>query len=406
MANPGHLPWMPGVAARLHELGALAAYCAPVATTADQLQAARDRLPGPLRERVAGELRRRQVPASLNGAQVQSVATAHELVNVVARRLRVPDRAVRYLADWRDAAFDAAVAREVAASLSGVLVAYAAARNTIEAASRMGIRSLLDYPVAHHAFDEALLQEEQRLVPEYAATMQFHQPSEARKRRLTDELTRTDSVLGLSEFHRRTFIESGVPEEKVVAGPLFGVDADSFHPREPFERPHFRVLFAGQITQRKGVSYVVEGFRRAGLAKAELLLLGRPYGGAAPWRAVTGVRHIDMVAPWDTPAHYRSADVFVLPAISDACPRAVLEAMASGIPVIVSENTGTADAVVEGESGYVVPIRDADAIAERLVELHRDPDLRLRMGAAARLGALACTWSAYADGVARLVTGK
>lgn len=401
VANPGHLPWMPRVAAALHERGELAAYYAPVATTARQIRFVREHLP--FGDPIAEELRRRQVPDALEGARVRSAAAPHELLNVSARRLRVPDRTIRRLADWRDAAFDTVVARRLDGS-SAALVAYAAAERTLESAVRRGIRTVVDHPVAHHAFDEALLQEEQRLVPEYASTMQFHRPSESRKRRVNQELEQADHVLALSDFHRRTFIDSGVAEEKVLRAPLFGVDGTQFTPGERTERREFRVIFVGQITQRKGISYVVEAFQRAGIPSSELLLLGRPYGGSEPWRGTPGIRHVDMVAPWETPALYRSADVFVLPALSDACPRAVLEAMASGIPVIVSTNTGTADAVADGESGYVVPIRDATAIAERLLELHRDPDRRVRMGQAARRRAVELTWNRYADGVARLVT--
>ena len=351
------------------------------------------------------ELRRRQIPDTLESADIRSAAVAHELVNVVARRMRVPDAALRPFADWRDAAFDASIARHLDGSLSGALVGYAAAEKTVAAAAQLGVRTALDYPVAHHAFDEALLREEQRLAPAYASTMQFHRPSEARKRRLGAELAGTDFVLALSNFHRRSFLECGVPEDKIAMVGPFGVDAAAFSPAEKTDRPGFTVLFVGQITQRKGVSYLVEGFRRASIENAKLLFVGRPYGPAEPWR-LPGVGHLDMVPPWETPALYRSADVFVLPALSDACPRVVLEAMASGLPVIVSENTGTADAVEDGKSGYVVPIRDADAIAERLITLHRDPDGRLEMGDAARRGALAWPWHRYTDAVANVVTGQ
>jgi glycosyltransferase involved in cell wall biosynthesis len=404
VANPGHLPWMPRVAARLHELGALEAYYAPVATTERQVRLARERLP--FGERIASELRRRQVPAELDGADVRTAAARHELVNVIAQRLRMPDRSVARLADWRDAAFDAAVARRLNGTTSAALVAYAAAQETLASAARLGVRTFLDYPVSHHAFDEALLQEEQRLVPEYAATMQFHRPSDARKRRVEAELAQADLVLAMSSFHRRTFLEEGVSEEKIVVVPPFGVDHDAFAPGELEERTGMRVLFVGQITQRKGISYLVEGFKRASIADAELLLVGRAYGRAEPWRDTLGVHHVDMIAPWETAALYRSADVFVLPAISDAGPRVVLEAMASGLPVIVSENTGTADAVVDGKSGYVIPIRDAGAIAERLLALRGDPDQRRIMALEARRQSLEYPWSRYVDAIVTLVTGR
>jgi alpha-maltose-1-phosphate synthase len=402
VANPGHLPWMPRVAARLHELGALAAYYAPVAVSAEQIEWVRTKLPGPIAQRLAEELRRRQVPAALDGAPLRAAAAPHELVNVIARRLRIPNDAIRSLADWRDAAFDAAVARKLDPSVSAALVAYAAAEKTIQAAAQADIRTCIDYPVAHHAYDEALLQEEQRLVPEYAATMQFHRPGRARKTRLDRELAGADRILALSEFHRHTFIEAGIDERKISVVP-FGVDSEFFRPGIRDESKRFAVLFVGQITQRKGISYLIEGFRRAAIPDSELVLVGRPFGSSRPWRSTPGVRHVEMIAPWQTPSLYQAADVFVLPAISEAFGRVVLEAMSCGVPAIVSEQTGAADAVVEGENGFVIPIRDADAIAERLLTLYRAPELRLSMGASGREAALTATWDRYTNSVADLL---
>ena len=69
--------------------------------------------------------------------------------------------------------------------------------------------------------------------------------------------------------------------------------------------------------------------------------------------------------------------------------------MAAGTPVIVSENTGSKEAVRPGEDGFIVPIRDAEAIAERLVELYRDPGRRCWMGENASLRSDDYSWPAY-----------
>jgi len=99
----------------------------------------------------------------------------------------------------------------------------------------------------------------------------------------------------------------------------------------------------------------------------------------------------------DVAAAYADASVLVLPSIEDGHPLVVLEAMASGRPVVVSENTGTKDAVREGVDGFVVPIRSPDAIAERLQWLHDHPAERAAMGRAAREQALRYPWTRYGD---------
>ena len=76
-----------------------------------------------------------------------------------------------------------------------------------------------------------------------------------------------------------------------------------------------------------------------------------------------------------------------------------------GLPVIVSENTSAYDVVTDGQDGYVVPIRDAGAITERLRRLHDDPALRARIGAAARLRAEEFGWDRYHERVVEIVGG-
>jgi glycosyltransferase involved in cell wall biosynthesis len=76
--------------------------------------------------------------------------------------------------------------------------------------------------------------------------------------------------------------------------------------------------------------------------------------------------------------------VLVHPSLADGFSYAVAEAMACGLPVIVSDNTGAADLVEDGVQGYVVPTGDAHAIAERLHHLHSHPELLAQMGARAR----------------------
>ena len=80
----------------------------------------------------------------------------------------------------------------------------------------------------------------------------------------------------------------------------------------------------------------------------------------------------------------RSSDVFVLSSVAEGISNAVLEAMAAGVPVVTTDAGGMTEAVSDGVEGFVVPIRDAKALADRLERLANDPTLRARMGTAAR----------------------
>jgi glycosyltransferase involved in cell wall biosynthesis len=168
------------------------------------------------------------------------------------------------------------------------------------------------------------------------------------------------------------------------------VDADLFTPPPAPPEDTFRVAFLGQIGQRKGLSYLVEGFRLAGLDDAELLLIGRPMGTGRPWEGVPGVRHVPALPHFMLPDELRRCHVIALPSLVEGFPVSVLEGMACGLPAIISENLGH-DIVSDGVDGYVVPIRDPEAIAECLQRLHADSELQRRMSRAARTTAAGFT---------------
>jgi glycosyltransferase involved in cell wall biosynthesis len=92
---------------------------------------------------------------------------------------------------------------------------------------------------------------------------------------------------------------------------------------------------------------------------------------------------------------YSSSSVFVLPSLADSYSLATLEAMACGLPVIVSENTGAADALEHGKEGFVTPIRNAGAIREYLELLRGNEELRRAMGARAAVRAREMNWARY-----------
>ena len=184
-----------------------------------------------------------------------------------------------------------------------------------------------------------------------------------------------------------------------------GVDLELFKP-PAMRADHvgIQILFVGQLTQRKGLSYLLDGFRRAGIPGSELVLVGRPVGNALDLVHKTpGVRHVAHMPRWLLPAAYAAADVYVLPSLVEGFPLTALEAMACGLPVIVSENTFGRDVVTDQADGYVVPIRDSAAIAERLQQLADDPMVRRRVGNAATIRARDFSWLHYGRRVANSI---
>jgi glycosyltransferase involved in cell wall biosynthesis len=215
------------------------------------------------------------------------------------------------------------------------------------------------------------------------------------------EYEEADRIIVTSSFVRRTFVERGVHASKVAVVP-YGIDptpavARVFRLPVAIARPP-RVLFVGGCSLRKGIPYLVEAFRRID-TPATLRLVGRT--NEALFRRIGGLpANVEAVGPQtgaDLAAEYAAADVFVLPSVEDGYGLVTNEAMAAGLPVVVSENAGSAEVVQDGVSGFVVPARDVDVLSRRLATLLGDAHLRMRMGAAARATAEERSWETYGD---------
>jgi glycosyltransferase involved in cell wall biosynthesis len=272
-----------------------------------------------------------------------------------------------------------------------------------ERARQLGERSLvLNYPVAHHRQRRITRLEENEREPEFAITWpDFDDWPEGHEERLDEEIRQADAVLVGSTYAADSFVAEGIERSKMRVVP-YGVDLATFtpgprQPRKPSDP--FKAIYAGQLTQRKGIAYLLRGYRQFARAGTQLTLVGSIVGSDAPLRPYA--EHYTHIAHQTRPAlaaMYRQADVFVFPTLVEGMPLVVLEAMACGLPVIVTAN-GPGDLVRDGVDGFVIPDRDPDAISDRLERLHRDPDLCLRMGHSAAARAKEFSWASYAAGV-------
>jgi glycosyltransferase involved in cell wall biosynthesis len=389
VANPGSIPEMSMMAVALSDAGLMGRYCTPFASTTRQTIPHVPRFAARLADQ---QLRRRRFPESFDMSRVEAISSALEACLVASGRLGTPTRLRYWLTRVRNERFDREVSRRLGRATTRFIGSYGASLWSFRRAKALGIQSYLDYPIAHHDFSARLLEQEGALTPSFASTLQFHRFSPSVRRRLDQEIEQADRVFVLSQFQKRTFVEVGIPEEKLISLPL-GVDVDLFRPAALSKKDDvFRVLFVGQVTQRKGISYLLDAFRIADIPASELVLVGRIVGDAGPWSTYAHVRHRAPMPRWQLPTVYASADVFVLPSLIEGFPLTALEAMACGLPIIVSENTFGSDVVDDGINGFVVPIRDAGAIIDRLRYLHSHPAVRKQMGRAARARALEFSW--------------
>jgi glycosyltransferase involved in cell wall biosynthesis len=226
--------------------------------------------------------------------------------------------------------------------------------------------------------------------------------TEALVERAEAEANEADLVVCLSDSTVAAFAAAGVNAERLRKARLC-VDSERFRP-PPSPPQGFLVAFVGWLSLRKGYPYLVQGFREAALPGARLVLHGgtnEPFDHALVARLRCDA-NVEVIRGPVEPT-YAGASVCVLPSVSEGFGLSALEAMACGVPVIVTDACGVAECVEDGVDGFIVPARDPGAIADRLARLHAAPDLRASMGGAARRKALARPWSVYQDDWSRLL---
>jgi glycosyltransferase involved in cell wall biosynthesis len=219
-----------------------------------------------------------------------------------------------------------------------------------------------------------------------------------------------DLFLTVSAYSARE-LGAPPPRTRVIYG---GADPTRYAPDAA--QPRSGVLFVGRLTPHKGVDRLLQALP----PDAHLRVVGstghdpRPPERDYPrllrhLAAGHDVRFVGAAAESELPGWYRSAAVLALPSVEQTCygrpvrvsellGLAVIEAMASGTPVVASRVGGVAEVVADGETGYLVPPGDVNALRERLEHLVRDPQLAGRLGANARALVLErFTWRAVAE---------
>ncbi len=207
--------------------------------------------------------------------------------------------------------------------------------------------------------------------------------------------SRASSVVANSSGLRDLALES-VPDQYVSIIPN-GIDIDGFSPRlEKVHNPVLTLISTGRLIERKGYMYLIEALR--GLPSVELVLVGDgPLREALSDHATAhsvSVKFMGSVMHDDIPRILRDADVFILPSLNEGMSNAVLEAMASGLPIITTDTGGAAELVIE--NGYVVPKAHPLALQDAVVTYLNNRHLVIQHGAHSRRHAERMSWKAVA----------
>jgi starch synthase len=367
--------------------------------------------------RLARELSRRSFPVTVR-ARVHT-APWREAGRLLAGHLPGGDWLTRHEAGWCsvDAVFralDLRVARRAQSlvrrgvPLSGVYGYEDGAAATFKVAGRMGLARFYDLPIGYWRAGQSIFAEEAERVPEWAPTLTGRGDSAAKLARKDEELQMADAVIVASNFTRQTLLSAPAFRAPVHVIPYGAPAGGAFSSEDPAPASEggrkLRVLFAGSLGQRKGLSYLLAAVRPLA-AHVELTLLGaKTASDCAPLEAaVRAHRWIPSLAHADVLAEMGRQDVLVFPSLFEGFGLVILEAMSRGLPVIATPHTAAPDLITDGIEGFIIPIRSPGAIAEKLELLLREPARLAEMKVAARKKAEALTWQTYRTRLARVV---
>ena len=216
------------------------------------------------------------------------------------------------------------------------------------------------------------------------------------------ELALADAFLVPSAFVRESLVRCGVDEKRIFTVPYGANVSDAITRKAPAEGQSVRFLFVGGVNANKGVPLLLDAFAALPEGAATLTLTGR-YDPDA-WfvrkaQRIPGVTLTGAVLPERMRETYAAADVFVLPSLTEGLSQAGVEAMACALPILCTDHTGVNDYVCNGESGFVVPAGDADALREKLAWFLDHRGRLPEMGTAARAAVSGLTWEAYGQNV-------
>ena len=334
-----------------------------------------------------------QPPTSLPADVVR-----HHYVMPLARRaagLAFGPGRIKALRHRAAARFDAWAARRLPADLDAVISYENAARDTFRTAREQGITTILDAASFHHAWQDA-----------FHAYVESDAAHAWINRRKDEEIELADHILTVSEFARESYVNAGVPPGRVTSVPM-GADLSAFTPNGGEKtdpgRP-FTFLFAGHAGRRKGVDVMLaasERLQQSGQTHRLQFAGGANEGVFANTDAP--VERLGYLNRPELAKAFRCADVLVLPSRHDSFGRVVVEAMATGLPVLLSAHVGAKEVVTEDKTGWVVPAEDVDALAERMRWCAKHPDSVAAMHDACVDTAQDYSWAAYRERVTDVI---
>lgn len=247
---------------------------------------------------------------------------------------------------------------------------------SFQRAKELGAKTIVERGSSHMAYQTHILEEEYD-----RWGLKFTGTHPGVYEREIQSYAECDRISIPSLFAKRTFIEQGIPESKLIHVP-YGTSLKEFYPVKK-EDNVFRVIHCGGITIQKGVQYLLQAFYELNLPDAELWLVGTVAKEITPF--LEKYQSERIILKGQQPQNrlhwfYSQCSVFCIASIQEGLAMVQPQAMACGLPIIHTTNTGGEDIVRDGVDGFCISIRDVEAIKEKILFFYENPDRRTEMG--------------------------
>jgi glycosyltransferase involved in cell wall biosynthesis len=267
--------------------------------------------------------------------------------------------------------------------------------HTLRKAKEKGSLVIVERGSSHISYEQEILREEYGI---FGLKFKGAHPKIVEKE--LKEYEEADYIEVPSTFVKKTFLQLGVKEGKIIQNPL-GVNLHEFNRKAPKNDEVFRIIYAGNMSLRKGVHYLLQAFSELNLPNAQLWLIGRMSNEIEPFLKKYGNERVFCKGPYpqgELHKYYSQGSVFALMSIEEGFANVIVQAMASGLPVICTNNSGGEDIVREGVDGYLIPIRSVTLLKEHLNRLYESPGLLKDLSQnAQRRVASGFTWDNYGE---------
>lgn len=288
--------------------------------------------------------------------------------------------------------------------IAGVYAYEDCAIQQFTVAKQQGIKCIYDLPIAYWEYGTKLMKEESLRLPEWAITLGGGiNDSEAKHRRKVMELESADILICASRFVKESFPEwaKSKPIIEVPFGTPGKINRD---PKLFSEETPLRILFVGSMGQRKGLGDLFEAIKILNTKNVELVVLGSLLAPFEFYKKQLPDFTYEQVRPHQQVLELmRKCDVFCLPSIVEGRALVIQEAMSQGLPIIITPNTGGEDLVIEKETGFLIPVRSPEIIAEKINWFLENRNQLAYMSLRAQQHSEKYSWEQYGNSIASMI---